>query len=110
MFTFYQRFCRSFLNQKAAPLRKIVQKIFVVILKFYDHLRSRTWKFEDGVYIHPSFVKLNSIFLNFEEFVLYFEKLGRKVAESGYQPHISQLLDLLDLSGYYSKSRNAKSL
>ncbi|CAH1377425.1 unnamed protein product [Tenebrio molitor] len=90
------------LNQKSTPLRKVIQKIFVVILKFYDHLRSRSWKCENGTYVHPNFTKLESIFLNFEEFVLYLFKIGRKIARSGYQPHLTQLLDMLDVNGYYS--------
>lgn len=99
---FINSYFRCLLNQKSTPLRKVIQKIFVVILKFYDHLRSRAWKCEDGTYVHPNFTKLESIFNNFEEFVLYLFKVGRKVARSGYQPHLTQLLDMLDINGYYS--------
>ncbi|KAJ3646288.1 hypothetical protein Zmor_023880 [Zophobas morio] len=94
------------LNQKSTPLRKVIHKIFVVILKFYDHLRSRSWNCENGTYVHPNFSKLESIFQNFEEFVLYLFKIGRKVARSGYQPHLTQLLDMLDVNGYYSSKND----
>jgi len=94
------------LNQKSAPLRKVLHSIFVVILKFYDYLRSRPWKYEDGVYVHPNFKKLENIFSNFEDLVLFLFKVGHKVVKSGYQPHLMQLLDMLDVNNYYSKRRN----
>lgn len=97
-------FFRCFLNQKTAVLRNVIQKIFRVILKFYDYLGSRSWHCEDGSYIHPNFKKLDGIFENFRELVQYFFKVGTKVAKSGCQPHLSQFLDLLDINGYISKS------
>lgn len=75
-----------------------------MILKFYDYLSSKSWQCEDGSYIHPNFKKLDSIFENFREFVEYFFKVGTKVAKSGCQPHLFQLLDLLDINGYFTKS------
>ncbi|KAJ8967629.1 hypothetical protein NQ314_002748 [Rhamnusium bicolor] len=92
------------LNQKTVVLRNIIQKIFLVILKFYDFLRSRSWNCEDGSYVHPNFNKLEIIFKNFQEFVLYLFRSCRKVARSGYQPHLNQLLDMLDINAYYSES------
>lgn len=97
-------FCfRCMLNQKSVALRNIIHKIFVVILKFYDYLRSRRWKCEDGSYIHPNFNKLDKIFKNFEEFVVYFFRVVRKIAKTGYQPHLVQFLDVLNVNDYYSK-------
>lgn len=72
------------------------------MLKFYDYSRSREWIVEEGVYIHPNFQKLEEIFHNFEDLVLYLFKVGRKVVKSGYQPHLLQLLDMLDVNMYYS--------
>ncbi|CAH0564249.1 unnamed protein product [Brassicogethes aeneus] len=91
-----------FLNQKMLVLKTVVHKIFVVILKFYDYLRSRSWKCVDGTYVHPNFDKLESIFNNFEEFIRYFLKVCKKVGKCGYQPHLLQLLDMLDINGFYS--------
>ncbi|KAJ8913230.1 hypothetical protein NQ315_016173 [Exocentrus adspersus] len=93
------------LNKKTVVLRNIIQKIFIVILKFFDYLRSRSWTCKDGFYVHPNFEKLDSIFRNFEELVLYFFKVCRKVAECGYQPHLFQLLDMLDINAYYSQNQ-----
>lgn len=103
---FFVFFFRCLLNQKAAPIRKVLQKIFIVILKFYDYLRSQSWTIQDGHYVHPNFNKLENIFLNFEEFVMYLFKIGRKVVEKGYQPYLVQLLDLLDMYGYYKQRNN----
>lgn len=102
-------FFRCLLNHKAAPIRKVLEKIFVVILKFYDYLRSQLWTIEDGHYVHPNFKKLENIFKNFEEFVMYMFKIGRKIVKTGYQPHLVQLLDMLDLNGYYDQRNTAAS-
>lgn len=91
------------LHQKSAALRSIMHKIFVVILKFYYYLKSRPWKCENGSYVHPNFHKLDKIFENFEDFMVYFFKVVKKVARSGYQPYLAQFLDVLDVNDYYSK-------
>lgn len=90
------------LNQKSVALRNIIHKIFIVILKFYDYMRSCRWACVDGSYVHPNFGKLEKIFKNFEEFVVYFFKVVKKVAKSGYQPGLIQFLDVLDVNSYYS--------
>ncbi|VEN64037.1 unnamed protein product [Callosobruchus maculatus] len=92
------------LHQKMAALKAVIHKIFVVVLKFYDYLRSRLWVCENGAYIHPNFEKLDSIFKNFEELVAFFFKVARKVGKCGLQPHLLQLLDMLDVNNYYSKN------
>ncbi|KAG5898433.1 hypothetical protein JTB14_036516 [Gonioctena quinquepunctata] len=92
------------LNQKTVILRNVIHKTFMVILKFFDYLRSRSWICENGSYIHPNFDKLESIFKNFQEFVLYLFKVGRKVAKCGYQPHLLLLLEMLDINEYFSES------
>ncbi|XP_018569572.1 gamma-tubulin complex component 6 [Anoplophora glabripennis] len=97
------------LNQKTVILRNVIQRIFTVILKFFDYLRSRSWTCKDGFYVHPNFQKLESIFRNFEELVLYLFKVCRKVAKCGYQPHLIQLLDMLDINAYYSHNQKSPS-
>ncbi|XP_030746020.1 gamma-tubulin complex component 6-like, partial [Sitophilus oryzae] len=94
---------RCMLNQKSVALRNIIQKIFIVMIKFYDYLRSRHWVCEDGLYVHPNFSKLDKIFKNFEDFVVYFFKVAQKVTKSGYQPFLIQFLDVLNVNDYYSK-------
>ncbi|KAK5641064.1 hypothetical protein RI129_009611 [Pyrocoelia pectoralis] len=91
------------LKQKSAPLQKILHKIFIVILKFYDYLRSRSWISVKGVFMHPNFKKLDDIFNNFQELVLYLFKIGEKVVRCGYQPHLLQLLNMLNINHHYSK-------
>lgn len=98
------------LNQRSTPVRQIIQNIFIVILKFYDFLRSRPWDYFEGIYTHPNFKKLEDIFSNFEEFVQYLFKVCRKVAKSGYQPHLIQLLDMLDINNYYSNKNITTSM
>lgn len=61
------------------------------------------WIVENGHYVHPNFRKLEMIFRNFEEFVLYMFKIGRKIVKTGYQPYLVQLLDMLDINGYYEQ-------
>ncbi|KAF5295158.1 hypothetical protein FQR65_LT10546 [Abscondita terminalis] len=93
------------LNQKSAPLQKVLNKIFIVILKFYDYLRSRSWYSIDGVFMHPNYKKLEDIFGNFQELMSFLFKLGHKVVKSGYQPHLLQLLNMLNINYYYFKTR-----
>ncbi|KAK9887922.1 hypothetical protein WA026_000224 [Henosepilachna vigintioctopunctata] len=91
------------LNQRSAPLKKVFEKIFTVILKFYDHLRSKKWTCKEGTFIHPSYSKLETIFENFNELVLYLFKVGKKVVKNGYQPHFQHFLNSLNTNNYYSK-------
>ncbi|KAJ8949056.1 hypothetical protein NQ318_016958 [Aromia moschata] len=79
------------LNQKTIILRNVIQKNIHRDLEIL-----RLSKIED---------KLENIFKNFEEFVLYLFKVGRKVAKSGYQPYLIQLLDMLDHNAYYTESQ-----
>lgn len=79
----------------------------MVILKFYDYMRSRRWRCDDGVYVHPNFDRLETIFMNFQELVLCLFKSGRKVTKSGYYPFLAQLLDMLDVSGYYERKNDS---
>nr|CAI5853815.1 unnamed protein product [Callosobruchus analis] len=92
------------LHQKMAALKAVIHKIFVVVLKFYDYLRSRLWVCKNGAYVHPNFEKLDSIFKNFEELVAFFFKVARKVGKCGFHPHLLQLLDMLDVNNHYSKN------
>ncbi|XP_028144786.2 gamma-tubulin complex component 6 [Diabrotica virgifera virgifera] len=94
------------LSQKMTIVKNIIHKTFMVILKFFDYLRSRSWTCEEGSYVHPNFHKLESIFKNFQEIVLYMFKVIRKIAKSGYQPHLLQLLEMLDINYYFTKSLN----
>ncbi|CAG9773680.1 unnamed protein product [Ceutorhynchus assimilis] len=94
---------KCMLSQRSILLKNIIDKIFVVVLKFYDYLRPRSWKCEDGAYVHPNFNKLDKIFKNFEEFVVYFFKVVKKFGNSGFYPQLVQFLDVLDYNGFYSK-------
>ncbi|XP_060522335.1 gamma-tubulin complex component 6 isoform X2 [Cylas formicarius] len=93
---------RCHLSQKTAAMKAIIQKIFVVVLKFYDYLRSRRWRCSEGIYVHPNFDKLDKIFKNFEEFVAYMFRVVKKLTRTGYQPHLVQFVDALDVNEYYS--------
>ncbi|CAG9863087.1 unnamed protein product [Phyllotreta striolata] len=90
------------LTQKMIVLKNVINKTFKVILKFYDYLRSRSWRCEGGHFVHPNFHKLEIIFQNFQEFELYMFKVINKVAKSGYHPHLLQLLEMLDVNYYFS--------
>lgn len=61
------------------------------------------WVYEDGVYVHPNFKKLEDIFHNFEDLVLYLFKVIRKAFTSGYQKHLDQLISSWDVNNYYSQ-------
>ncbi|XP_050309188.1 gamma-tubulin complex component 6 isoform X2 [Anthonomus grandis grandis] len=94
---------RCLLNQKSAALKSLINKIFIVILKFFHYLRSGQWSNENGTYVHPNFDKLEKIYKNFEEFVIYLFRTIRKVVGSGCQPQLIQFLDVLDVNDFYSK-------
>ncbi|GJQ83899.1 hypothetical protein Trydic_g19839 [Trypoxylus dichotomus] len=92
------------LNQRSLPIRKLILKIFTVVLKFHNYLRAAEWSFDetDCLFEHPNFKKLDEIFRNFEELAVYFAKAAHKVAKVGYQPHLVQLLDMLNANDYYT--------
>lgn len=96
------------MNQRSLPIRKLFFKIFTVILKFYNYLRAAEWRFDedDCIFEHANFKKLDDIFKNFEELATYFVKAAHKVAKVGYQPHLVQLLDMLNVNNYYTSRIN----
>lgn len=87
---------------------KVINEIFVVILKFYNYLRSRTWniKENDEFFTHPNFKKLEDIFNKFQEFTKFVFRVGNKMARVGYQPHLVQMLDMLNINDYYTNKQN----
>lgn len=85
---------------------KVINEIFVVILKFYNQLRTKSWKLTaDGEFVHPSYRKLEDIFKKFEEYTNFVFRVGNKMARVGYQPHLVQMLDMLNMNSYYMKNQ-----
>lgn len=95
---------RCLLNKKCAPIMKVIREIFIVIIKFYNYLRSRSWNLKENeiYYTHPNFKKLEDIFNKFQEFTNFVFRVGNKLARVGYQPHLIQMLDMLNVNDYYT--------
>lgn len=95
---------RCLLNKKCAPIMKVFREIFIIIMKFYNYLRCQSWNLKENeiYYTHPNFKKLEDIFNKFQEFTNFVFRMGNKLARVGYQPHLIQMLDMLNVNDYYT--------
>ena len=63
-------YCRCLLNKNAAPIMKIIQDIFGLILKFRSQLLSRPWSHDSdlGQVTHPAFDLMCNTYKSFNEY------------------------------------------
>ena len=66
------------MNQKAAPIMKIIQDIFSLILKFCSQLASAAWGQDSGTgeVTHPNFAAMVTSFKAFKEYFAFLFKGG----------------------------------
>ncbi|KAJ8321814.1 hypothetical protein KUTeg_000285 [Tegillarca granosa] len=94
---------RCLLNKKAAPLMKIIQDIFCLILKFRTQLINATWlqSADAGEMTNTAFSSLQTSYKAFREYSCFLFKVVNKLAIRGYQPHLQELLLRLNFNDYY---------
>ncbi|PVD25340.1 hypothetical protein C0Q70_15840 [Pomacea canaliculata] len=95
---------RCLLNNKAAPIMKIIQDIFCLILKFCSQLTTSSWEHSPATkeVIHPNYSAMVTSYNAFKEYFAFLFKVVNKLAARGYQPHLQELLLRLNFNDYYS--------
>ncbi|CAO1391670.1 unnamed protein product [Diamesa serratosioi] len=89
------------LNKNSLEFYKNVEEIFKVILKFHKHLQCKTWNLNDSIYNHPKYEKMAEDERDFEKLIKYTIYLGNKIVAHGYQMEIGELINMININGYY---------
>ncbi|CAH2041483.1 unnamed protein product, partial [Iphiclides podalirius] len=99
---------RCLLNNRSAPVMRLLNDIFTVVLKFSRVLRAGDWQQEapDACFTHPNFAQLEELFRLFEKLAKYLHKVITKLMECGYQRHLVELLTMVNLNGYYDPDKS----
>lgn len=73
-------------------------------------MKSKPWTKRDDSkeYYHPKYEKLVIDEQDFEKLIKYTLYLGNKIVKHGYQQEIGDMINLLDINGYYSKARQVQ--
>ncbi|XP_033116813.1 gamma-tubulin complex component 6-like [Anneissia japonica] len=96
---------RCLLNKKAAPVMKIITKIFCLILKVWTQLVSSRWYYDPDIHqvVHPAFHTVRSSYSAFKEYSGFLYKVVSKLVTRGYQPHLEEFLLRLNFNDFYSE-------
>lgn len=68
------------------------------------HLKAKDWQFTNDTFIHPKYQKIASDAEDYDRLTKYIIYLGNKIIHAGYQKEIYDLLYLIDINGFYSKT------
>lgn len=98
---------RCILTSKAKKLRECLISIFKIILQFHNCLRSHEWHKTSVGYTHSNYAKLEKMYKAFCELRTYPAIVVEKLADSGYQSHLTHFLDALNINPLYNLSTNA---
>ncbi|EDO39038.1 predicted protein [Nematostella vectensis] len=95
---------RSLLNKKAAPVMKIINDIFSLVLKFRAQLNSCPWQQATprGHVTHPSFSLMCSTHKSFQQYSGFLASVVSKLVRRGYQSHLDDFLLRLNFNDFYS--------
>lgn len=78
-----------------------VNKAFELIFQFHDLFSNRQFHLKDEQYLHPNYYKLQLCFSNFKEMMRYIIKLCEKQVRKEYQPHLDQIINILNFNNYF---------
>ncbi|XP_069680648.1 gamma-tubulin complex component 6 [Periplaneta americana] len=94
---------RCLLNKQSSSIQKALLDTLRMILKFHGQLRSQAWQRKPGTshYQHPKFTTLVQIYNCFHNLAVFTFKFATKLANTGYQPHLFDLLQMLNMNGFY---------
>ncbi|XP_048504747.1 gamma-tubulin complex component 6 [Athalia rosae] len=92
---------RCMLNPRGEKVRACLHNIFKVILKFHNRVRSQSWVTTSKGSVHPNYVKLEQLYKAFCELRSYMAHVAEKLANSGYQPHLTHFLNALNINCLY---------
>ncbi|EDW70043.1 uncharacterized protein Grip163 [Drosophila virilis] len=93
----------SLLNRRSAKFRETIDNILVIALRFCKILNSKPFVLDDEQqFVHPRYKRLVYEEAEFEKFIRYAIYLGNKVAASGYQEKIVDLIRIINYNNYYN--------
>jgi hypothetical protein len=97
-------FCsRCLLNKHSASIQKSLLDTMRMILKFHAQIHSKAWQYSSvsNQYEHPRFDTLVQIYTSFHNLATFIFKFASKLANTGYQPCLHDLLLMLNINGFY---------
>ncbi|TDG51276.1 hypothetical protein AWZ03_002363 [Drosophila navojoa] len=95
----------SLLNRRSVKFRETIDSILVIALRFCKILNSKSFVLDEGnQFVHPRYKRLVFEETEFEKFIRYAIYLGNKVAASGYQAKIIDLIRIINYNNYYKVS------
>nr|CAD7413148.1 unnamed protein product [Timema poppensis] len=89
------------LTDPSTKLQQAIMQACGLVLKFHGHLRSQ---------VAPSIDKLAKIQDSFVSLVHFVYHCAAKMASSGYQPHLYELLVILNMNGHYANEESQAPL
>ncbi|KAH8411093.1 hypothetical protein KR222_002373 [Zaprionus bogoriensis] len=93
------------LNRQSAKFMENIEGVLVIVLRFCKTLHSQTFVLDKGQqFVHPRYKSLLQDEVEFDRFVRYVIYLAKKMAASGYQDKIIELIRNLNFNNYYNVS------
>ncbi|XP_021938157.1 gamma-tubulin complex component 6 isoform X3 [Zootermopsis nevadensis] len=93
---------RCLLNKQSRSIQKALLDVLKMILKFHGQIHSQAWRQSGSFqYEHPKFDTMVQIYGCFHSLAVYTFKYATKLANTGYQPHLLDLLQMLNMNGFY---------
>nr|CAD7393805.1 unnamed protein product [Timema cristinae] len=88
------------LTDPSTKLQQAIMQACSLVLKFHGHLHNQ---------LAPSIDKLAKIHDSFVSLVHFVYRCAAKMASSGYQPHLYELLVILNMNGHYANEESQDS-
>ena len=92
------------LNKRSIEFNKTIENIFIVILRFCRHLKSKRWHLINGddLYQHGKYKQMITDELDYDKFIKYTIYLGKKIVKHGYQQEIGDFINLININNFYT--------
>ncbi|XP_030373025.1 gamma-tubulin complex component 6 [Scaptodrosophila lebanonensis] len=94
----------TLLNRQSSKFQETIDGIFLIALRFCKILQSQDFALEGEHFVHPRYKRLVYEDSEFDKFMRYIIYLGNKVAASGYQEEIGDLIRIINFNNYYKLS------
>lgn len=92
------------LYKKDQRMQECLRNVFIVVLKFHNQIRSQKWIRNSTGYVHPNYNKIENMYKSFCKLRAYMAHVANKLANSGYQPHLTHFLHALNINSLYDIS------
>ncbi|XP_067011567.2 gamma-tubulin complex component 6 [Anabrus simplex] len=97
------------LYKNSQPLQGVLLRVFQLILKFHIELGEAEWtrSTPDGPLEHPHYQTLSKMYTYYQSLAHFFYGFVLKLAEAGYERHLYELLEVLNVNNYYQEQRTS---